>query len=101
MGWILDAVGCSFFCREGSVGPPLKNVMHQNGVRVNWKYGIPLETLYSCSDVDLHKDREADTSPKIVREDLAREHTYRMPYLGVRTDALVVIRWPTTKTFLL
>jgi hypothetical protein len=27
MAWILDAVGCSFSCREGSAGPPLKNVM--------------------------------------------------------------------------
>jgi hypothetical protein len=25
--WILDAIGCSFSCREGSTGPPLKNVM--------------------------------------------------------------------------
>jgi hypothetical protein len=27
MAWILDAVGCSFSCREGSVGMSLKNVM--------------------------------------------------------------------------
>jgi hypothetical protein len=25
--WILDVVGCSFFYREGSVSPPMKNVM--------------------------------------------------------------------------
>jgi hypothetical protein len=30
VAWILDAVGCSFSCREGSAGPPLKNVMEHD-----------------------------------------------------------------------
>jgi hypothetical protein len=32
--WILDAVGCSFSCREGSAGLPLKNMQTRDILRM-------------------------------------------------------------------
>jgi hypothetical protein len=49
VAWILDAVGCSFSCREGSAGPPLKNVMlltftfeehFSKGIYNNYQWGL-------------------------------------------------------------
>jgi hypothetical protein len=56
VAWILDAVGCSFSCREGSAGPPLKNVMETFKVKIlHFNYygwcGVANEQMKGCRPV--------------------------------------------------
>jgi hypothetical protein len=60
MAWILDAVGCSFSRREGSAGPPLKNVM--NCIHIATFTFLSIHAMHQyCTRID------ASGIPKILK----------------------------------